>query len=290
MLSADGIPFDYILDIFTHCPDVDETTFYFSGEEPGCQHYLGYLPQYTEAPYWAGYCDLTDGFDRATATELFHAPYYDGKSLSERWSEIHFSTIGMLSPEYFIKVHGDQFPIGAYFTDADRGQFCKELDCIKYEKVLDVYHQLCQSEGNEIASKLATEAITYFISLKRDSNMMQSPSDSVLETLWDEICVQVQYGYSYLWDFYDDFIGQYLENLIYQRCNETQRKLLWLCTEEAEDWNSSISFKAVDELLDGTFAAEADIANTVNYLKIVILRDAASCTNERIAAYSDSIW
>lgn len=53
MFSADGKPFDYILDIFTHRPDVDETAFYFSDEEPKFQHYWGYLPQYTEAPYWA---------------------------------------------------------------------------------------------------------------------------------------------------------------------------------------------------------------------------------------------
>ena len=71
MFSADGKPFDYILDIFTHRPDVDEIAFYFSDEEPEFQHYLGYLPQYTEALYWARYCDLDDGFERPTAKENY---------------------------------------------------------------------------------------------------------------------------------------------------------------------------------------------------------------------------
>ena len=53
MFSADGKPFDYILDIFTHRPDVEESAFYFSDEVPEFLHYWGYLPQYTEAPYWA---------------------------------------------------------------------------------------------------------------------------------------------------------------------------------------------------------------------------------------------
>ena len=123
MQSADGIPYAYILDLFEKCPEIDETTFYFSDEEPGPNHYLGYLPGPEEnLPYWAGYCNLEDGFDCATAEELFSAPYYDGKSLKERWDKICFYTIGMIASEDFIRIYRREFPIEEYKTGAEYDQ------------------------------------------------------------------------------------------------------------------------------------------------------------------------
>mgnify|MGYP004690054635 CR=1 FL=1 len=66
---------------------INETHFYFLDEPEGEEHYIGYLPEYEE-PYWAGYCDVKDGCDFATAEELVNARIYDGKSLKERWDNI----------------------------------------------------------------------------------------------------------------------------------------------------------------------------------------------------------
>lgn len=119
MRSADGIPYSYILDLFKKCPEIDETTFYFLYEEPGPNHYLGYLPgAEVNKPYWAGYCDVTNGFECTTAEELFSAPYYDGRSLKERWGEICFFSIGMISKESFIYTYRREFPIEKY-EDSD---------------------------------------------------------------------------------------------------------------------------------------------------------------------------
>lgn len=114
MKSANGIPFSYILALFEHGEYVDETNFWFNGESEGDQHYLGYLPQFPESPYWAGYCDLNDGFECTTAEALFNAPYYDGKSLKERWQDVHINEIGLVPVELFIKYHNDEFPFHLY--------------------------------------------------------------------------------------------------------------------------------------------------------------------------------
>ena len=115
MKSANGIPFSYILALFEKNVNIDETTFYFEGEPCGEMHYLGCLPEVDpETPYWAGYCDLPDGFECATAKELFDAPYYDGKSLKKRWSEVHIYEIGYVPPELFMEWHADDFPPDAY--------------------------------------------------------------------------------------------------------------------------------------------------------------------------------
>lgn len=65
---------------------IDETCFYFSDDPTEKEHYLGYLSQY-EKPYWVGCCDILDGCEFKTASELVNAPIYDGKSLKSRWNE-----------------------------------------------------------------------------------------------------------------------------------------------------------------------------------------------------------
>lgn len=290
MLSADGIPYDYILDVFNRCAAVDETTFYFTGEEPGAQHYLGRLTQRGDVFYWAGYCDFEDGFERKTANELFHAPYYGGKSLPEQWAAIHFNTIGMLPPEDFIRAYDDVFPIRKYFTAAENGfisQQDEKQETAKYDKLCEIYHQLCIDTGIEIAQKLSAEAVRYFRSIKRDSNMMLSPPDSGLKTLWDEICVQVQWEYSFYWDTYEDYIRQYLETLIEKRCSVTQRKMLWLCTQACDDWYGNFGIQDIDELFDGNFAAEASIEDSVSYLEENVLREAGFYTNKQIRDFME---
>lgn len=112
--TPDGIPLGYMIDVFRKCDDVDETSFYFASEEPGDQHYIGFLPRYVDAPYWAGYCDIKDGFDCASAEELFLAKIYDGRSLADRWEEVHLYSIGSRIVQDYIALHQKDFPIEAY--------------------------------------------------------------------------------------------------------------------------------------------------------------------------------
>lgn len=86
-----SITYDELLELFKKGDMVDETMFQFVTET--CEHYLGFLPEYDE-PYWAGYCDIEDGFTCKTAEELFNAPIYHGKSLKDRWNEIVIVNIG----------------------------------------------------------------------------------------------------------------------------------------------------------------------------------------------------
>lgn len=115
MKSANGIPFSYILALFENGEYVDETNFWFNGEPKGDMHYLGYLPDVDpNKPYWAGYCDIEGGFECATAKELFDAPYYNRKSLKDRWSEVNINEIGLISIEQFIEWYNNEFPIDSY--------------------------------------------------------------------------------------------------------------------------------------------------------------------------------
>ena len=70
--------------------------FYFRDESPAADHMIGFLPKYNK-PYWAGYCDIPDGCEFATAKELFEAKIYGGRSIKQRWDEIVIVNIGGIS-------------------------------------------------------------------------------------------------------------------------------------------------------------------------------------------------
>ena len=86
--------YNFILRQF-ECGDerVDETKFYFKTDPQEIEHFIGFLPQYEE-PFWAGCCDIPDGCSFKTATELFEAKIYDGRSIKDRWDELVLVSIG----------------------------------------------------------------------------------------------------------------------------------------------------------------------------------------------------
>ena len=95
--------YDFILAQFAKGDErVDETTFYFLSDPKEVEHYIGYLSQY-EKPYWAGYCDIEEGREFKTTTELFKAKIYYGQSTKELWNDLVFINIGGISVEAWDK-------------------------------------------------------------------------------------------------------------------------------------------------------------------------------------------
>jgi hypothetical protein len=63
-----------------------------------------------------------------------------------------------------------------------------------------------------------------------------SGDDSVLETVWDEICVQIQFEDSFAWDAYDQSVRA-LVGGIAADLSTHERAALWLQTDAGFDWN-----------------------------------------------------
>ena len=76
-------PFSYaeFLRIFEHDDWflIDETVFYLD-YAPDEEYYLGCLREYEE-PYWAGYCDISEGGCFRTASALLNAKIFHGRSV-----------------------------------------------------------------------------------------------------------------------------------------------------------------------------------------------------------------
>lgn len=83
---------------------IDETIFYFDDDPDEILHYIGCLRQY-EKPYWAGYCDISDGCEFLTAKELFNAKIYNNHSIKERWEHLIIVEIGGMAVSDWIEFY-----------------------------------------------------------------------------------------------------------------------------------------------------------------------------------------
>ena len=105
-------PFSYaeFLRIFEHDDWflIDETVFYLD-YAPDEEYYLGCLREYEE-PYWAGYCDISEGGCFRTASALLNAKIFHGRSVKERWENVRFFQIGGLPVETWLELYEKDLP------------------------------------------------------------------------------------------------------------------------------------------------------------------------------------
>ena len=105
-------PFTYkqFLWIFEHDDifSIDETLFYFEDEDMNSKdHFIGCLRDY-DKPYWVGYCDIPNGCNFLTASELFNAPIFEGRSIKDRWDHLVIEEIAGLSLEGWLDIYKEK--------------------------------------------------------------------------------------------------------------------------------------------------------------------------------------
>lgn len=88
---------------------INETLFYFDDEPEDNQcHYLGCLRNY-DKPYWIGYCDIPNGCEFSTATEMLNSKVFGGKSIKDRWKHLIFEEIGGIGLNDWLVLYGDNY-------------------------------------------------------------------------------------------------------------------------------------------------------------------------------------
>jgi hypothetical protein len=127
--------------------------------------------------------------------------------------------------------------------------------------------------SHEAAQRLARKVIADLQAMRGTL----SGDDSGLKTTWDEICVQVQYQESILWDDYDEvvrnMIGGYIAELA-----KYEREAIWMQTDAGIDW--------VFEEPKGSAAYPVVDTDIINYLiHKYVYSNAADWSNARIEAY-----
>lgn len=101
--------------------------------------------------------------------------------------------------------------------------------------------------------------------------------DSGLESVWEEICVQVQYEQSVMWEAYAQTMEGLLLGLVEELPNHEQ-EALWLVTDQGEEWDCED-----EDRLEAYPVLHEDI---VQYLvNEHLLPEAGRWSNGRISSY-----
>ena len=124
--------------------------------------------------------------------------------------------------------------------------------------------QLVSYFADQITNSLVKKSIKIF----QKWRITLSESDTGLVSTWDEICVQIQNGYSFHWDDYEDGIECHLKSEI-QKLNDYERFALWLQSDQGMFYDK---IKKPENI-------EGDI---MEYLKSRIFEKAGSWSNKRI--------
>ena len=153
--------------------------------------------------------------------------------------------------------------------------------CAGYRHIID-----CQAEA--CVGKVSRKVIRELQKCKRNSNMMQTATDSGLDNLWDEVCVQVQREYSAVWDVYEDFILSSIIKALKENCSTSEIQMIWLQTEAFDTW-SDCEFESEDELdacFDkNNFPNEYNIDDVAAHILKEVLNLATDYHNRRIEKY-----
>jgi hypothetical protein len=117
------------------------------------------------------------------------------------------------------------------------------------------------------------------LALRRMTDYLGSGDDSELKNTWEEICVQVQFEQSVMWDAYEQTMCAFLAGEV-ELLRTHEREALWLQTPQGEDWDCE----------DNTDRDPYPVFNDdiVRYLlQAHLLAEAGRWSNPRIRVYLD---
>lgn len=132
-----------------------------------------------------------------------------------------------------------------------------------------------------LASRLKEDLVCQAIKSLEEmgGDCLMSGEDSGLQSIWEEVCVQVQHEESFFWDTYVEVIEDFLTALV-EGLSQKERLALWLSADAGCDWIADNEDDETDGAAPGVY-----VGDIVAELKSDLLSKAADFENERIERY-----
>jgi hypothetical protein len=131
---------------------------------------------------------------------------------------------------------------------------------------------------SQVLSVFAQERISKMVSQVirklQGSKQTLSGEDSGLKNTWDEICVQIQWEYSFHWDLYVDIVIDTIEEEV-DKLPTHEQMAIWLETE------SAYSFDEEEDDLESMY----NPSEVCHHIKSKIFQKAGDWSNKRIRRY-----
>ena len=133
----------------------------------------------------------------------------------------------------------------------------------------EMIRKIAESQCERLCRKI-------ILALQKMTDCLHSGDDSILQNMWDEVCVQVQGEESVLWGAYLDTMEHLLSHHV-QPLEMAIKQAIWLQTDESFDWECE------DATSDDIPYCEDDIVYHI--LHEYVLSKAVDWSNARIEQY-----
>lgn len=141
---------------------------------------------------------------------------------------------------------------------------------------MNAEEQIVRALALRLAAKVARKTA---LALRKMTDTLALGDDTGLENAWEEVCVQIQYEQSVLWDAYEDTIDAIILAHV-EKLEQYEMIAIWLQTDEGLSWQADC-----DDQQSPPFSC----GEIVEYVRVVHLFDIASkYTNRRILDYLDN--
>lgn len=108
-----------------------------------------------------------------------------------------------------------------------------------------------------------------------------SGDDSGLDTVWEEICVQVRHEQSFSWDLYDELVRDLISQEL-PKLQDHEKAAIWLQTDEGISW-----------LYDDEEDRDEDVSvdeELLNYIAGTLYSRAADFERDSITEYMERMY
>jgi hypothetical protein len=130
--------------------------------------------------------------------------------------------------------------------------------------------------------RLTRRLIRYFQSRK---DCLLSGDDTILDNVWDEVCVQVQDEASFYWDAYEETMLMVLQSYV-EELSDYEQFAIWLQTDDGWSWQWDVDNDP--EEIEGT-APDFLLDDLTHYiLRHYVYPEAGKWSNLRIKSYIET--
>ena len=146
--------------------------------------------------------------------------------------------------------------------------------------MLDPHVAIVAGLASRLTDRLARKAIRDLQRL--GGNSLLSGDDSGLQSVWDEVCVQIQGQKSGYWAAYEDTALGLIETEV-GKLSEPELQALWMQTRSGETWWAGLE----GSVEDATTAVPYDKTEVAEHILDRVIGLAGDWSNKRVAAYLD---
>lgn len=155
--------------------------------------------------------------------------------------------------------------------------------------LIKVYENLIYERAKSLVGKITDKVICHLKNVKDVSSFGRN--ELIIGNLWEDIALREQLVISNDladWSECDSVICSYIKSIVNDICTETDKVMIWLQTEQAEEWNKELYYAESDVknlICDERLPVHYKLDDVVDYIYSRVKSEAVNYRNDSIEAF-----